>query len=96
MSYCQGSLRLLFGGTSGEEPSFATSSRVSSPSQARSIATASAVNGVSDSSLRPSGASPACPGDRRKLTAVRSFAAIMWIFVVHPPRDLPMLCAPFF
>ena len=21
---------------------------------------------------------------------------IMWIFVFHPPRDLPMLCGPFF
>ena len=28
--------------------------------------------------------------------AVRSSAANMWIFVVHPPIDFPIACGPFF
>ena len=41
-------------------------------------------------------ASWAWPGDSEKVTAVRASAAMRWIFVFHPPRDLPIACGPFF
>ena len=47
-------------------------------------------------SLRNIESSPAFPGESEKVTAVLSSAAIMRIFVVHPDRDLPIDCGPFF
>ena len=90
-------LPFAFGGTAGVIPMSRTSWRVLSPSQARSIASGAFATGLSQLSgrARPSGASWACPSDRRKIIACRSLAETMWIFAYHPPRDLPMLCGPF-
>jgi len=98
LSYSHGSVRLLFGGTTGEKPSSETSFLVSSPSYALSMIIAhgseAALNSVS--SRRPSGASPAWPGERENMAAHSALAAIRCSFVVHPPQDLPTDCGPFF
>ena len=98
LSYSQGSVRLLFGGVTGEEPDSETSFLVSSPSYALSMIIAQGSETVpsSVSSLRPSGASPAWPGEREKITAHSADAAIRCSFVVQPPQDQPTDCGPFF
>ena len=65
---------------------------------ARSIARGAFATGLShlSSRARPSGASWACPSDRRKTIARRSLAETMSVFVFHPLRDLPMHCGQFF
>ena len=90
--------RFAFGGTTGVIPRSRTNWRVSSPSYAQPIARGAFATGSSQlsSRARPSGASWAFPPDRRKITACRSLAETMWIFAYQPPRDLPMLCGPFF
>ncbi len=98
LSCSQGSVRLLFGGTTGEKPSSETSFLVSSPSYALSmiIAQGSEAAPSSVSSRRPSGASPTWPGERENITAHAAVAAIRCNFVVQPPQDLPTDCGPFF
>jgi len=97
-SYCPGVRRLCLGGTPGPSPQSTASCRVSWPSYARSINRwiGRGMLPKRCASVRPSGASWAGPGDRATGMAVRASAAILWIVVVHPPRDWPMACGPFF
>ena len=48
------------------------------------------------SSLRPSGASWACPGESEKVMAVRASAATIRTLMVQPPRDRPIDWGHFF
>ena len=97
-SYSQGVSRLCVGGTTGTDPHSTASSRVASPSYARSINrwTGRGMRPKRCRSVRPSGASWAGPGDRAHVRAVRASAATRCIVVVPPPRDRPMACGPVF
>jgi len=97
--YFHGFLRLLFGGTTGRMPHFFTFLRKPFPSYALSISNdffAQIVFGTSSNNFCPSGSSAADPGDRRRLIGNFTSATTEWIFVVQPPRLLPMDCGPFF
>ncbi len=103
LSYSQGSVRLFFGGTTGEKPSSAASFLVSSPSVSSPAYALSLIKAhgsetapSSVSSLRPSGASPAWLGERENITAHSADATTRCSFVVQPPQDLPTDCGPFF
>ena len=95
LSYSQGSLRLLFGGTTGTILHSTTFARHLSPSYALSI-----TNGIfclisfgtSGINSCPSGSSAAEPGDKRRTIGKFSSATIEWILVVKPPRLFPMDC----
>ena len=75
--YSHAVIRPCLGGTTGTKPRSSASCRVSSPSYARSISRyiGQGVLPSLRSSLRPSGASWAWPGDKANVMAVRASAA---------------------
>jgi hypothetical protein len=99
LSYFHGLLRLLFGGTTGRIPHFLAFLRHLSPSYASSM-----INGLPwrifletfGINFWPSGSSDAEPGDKWCTMGRSTSATIVWIFVVRPPRLMPIDCVPFF
>ena len=72
-----GRIRVPDDGTTGVDPKAKISGRVSLPSYARSTISDTSFTGLPSrfSTLRPSGRSSACPGERENLMAVRASAA---------------------
>ena len=98
VSCSQGSQRLDFGGTTGENPRLHATRRVRSSSYALSMTKGVAPSSGPTVSIRslPCGASWHCPPLRMSSAAVRASKAIMWILQVRPPLERPIACPPFF